>query len=93
MGKNPDPGSRMNIQDHFSESLETVFWVKNLKYLNSLNRTRNLDNPGSWIQVKKIGPGINIPDPQHSFKSQSKKMNRQGDLLKMLPDKRVLWWG
>jgi hypothetical protein len=27
--KNPDPGSGfgMNIPDHFSESLETVFWV------------------------------------------------------------------
>jgi hypothetical protein len=27
----PDPGSgfEMNIPDHFSESLETVFWVKN----------------------------------------------------------------
>jgi hypothetical protein len=27
MKKNPDPG--MNIPDHFSESFETVFWVKN----------------------------------------------------------------
>jgi hypothetical protein len=30
MKKNPDPetGSGVNIIDHFSESLETVFWVK-----------------------------------------------------------------
>jgi hypothetical protein len=27
--KNPDPGSGMSILDHFSESLETVFRVKN----------------------------------------------------------------
>ncbi len=24
----PDPRFRMNIPDHFSESLETIFWVK-----------------------------------------------------------------
>ncbi len=24
---NPDPGSGMNIPDHISESLETIFWV------------------------------------------------------------------
>jgi hypothetical protein len=29
MGKNPDPGSGMNIPDQISESLETIFWVKN----------------------------------------------------------------
>ncbi len=27
--KNADPGSVMNIPDHFSESLETVFRVRN----------------------------------------------------------------
>jgi hypothetical protein len=26
MGKNPDQGSRMNIPDHFSESVETNFF-------------------------------------------------------------------
>jgi hypothetical protein len=31
MGKNPDPesGYGMNTPDHFSESVEKVFWVKN----------------------------------------------------------------
>jgi hypothetical protein len=29
--KNPDPGSGINIPDNFSESLETVFRVKNPK--------------------------------------------------------------
>jgi hypothetical protein len=29
MEKNSVPGSGKKIPDHFSESLETVFWVKN----------------------------------------------------------------
>jgi hypothetical protein len=33
MGKKSTSGSGMNNQDHVSESLETIFW---LKYLNSL---------------------------------------------------------
>jgi hypothetical protein len=48
--ENPDPGSRagMNIPDHISESLETIFWVK--KNENSL----------MWIRIrdgKKFGTG------------------------------------
>jgi len=27
--KNPDPGSGLNTQDNFSDSLEAVFWVTN----------------------------------------------------------------
>jgi hypothetical protein len=34
--------------------------------------------------MKKNGSGINIPDPQHCFKSHSKKMNLHSELLKML---------
>jgi hypothetical protein len=30
--QNPDPGSGLNIPDHISESLETNFWVKKLKF-------------------------------------------------------------
>jgi hypothetical protein len=30
---NPDLGTRMNIQDHISEILETVFWVKDTEIL------------------------------------------------------------
>jgi hypothetical protein len=43
MGKNPDPGSMMNIPDHISEGSETIFGVKNT--FNSL----------IWIQMEKIG--------------------------------------
>jgi hypothetical protein len=43
----------MNNPDHISESLETTFWVKILKFFDA--------DPG-W---KKFGSGINIPDSQH----------------------------
>jgi hypothetical protein len=32
MGKNLGPGSGMNNPDHISENLETIFWVKILKF-------------------------------------------------------------
>ncbi len=37
MNKNQDPGSGsgMNILDHISESLETIFWVKMLKFFDA----------------------------------------------------------
>jgi hypothetical protein len=31
--QDPDPGFGMNILDHISKSLETIFWVKILKFL------------------------------------------------------------
>ncbi len=62
MGKKSGSVSGMNDQNHISESLETLFWVKILK--NSLMRIRD---PG-W---KKFGSGINIPDPQHCMISSS----------------------
>jgi hypothetical protein len=43
----------MNNPDHISESLETTFWDKILKFFDA--------DPGS----KKFGSGINNPDPQH----------------------------
>jgi hypothetical protein len=55
--KNSDSGSGLNIPDHFSESLLTVF---GLNYLNSLMRIRirNLFNPRSVMDGK-----IRIRDP------------------------------
>jgi hypothetical protein len=35
MGKKSRSGSRMNIPDHFSESLETIFGLKILKLFNA----------------------------------------------------------
>jgi hypothetical protein len=64
--RNPDPGSGsvMNNPDHISESLETIFWVKILKFFDA--------DPGSGmekirIRDKHAGSVINIPDPQHCF--------------------------
>jgi hypothetical protein len=51
MGKKSGSGIRMNNPDHISESLKKQ--VFGLKYFNV--------DPG-W---KKVGSGINIPDPQH----------------------------
>ncbi len=49
----------MNILDHISESLETIFWVKILKFFDS-----DADpDPGSGME--KFGSGINIPDSHH----------------------------
>ncbi len=48
----------MNIPDHISESLETIFWVKILKFFDA--------DPGSAMEKNSDpGSGINIPDPQH----------------------------
>ncbi len=64
--KNAGTGSGMNIPDHFSESLDTVFWVKIILILWcwSGSGIRNLSDSGSGME--KFGSGINIPDPQHS---------------------------
>jgi hypothetical protein len=59
MGKKLGSGSGMNNPNHISESLETIFLVKILKFFDA--------DPG-W---QKVGSGINIPDPQH-FCNQSK---------------------
>jgi hypothetical protein len=57
----PDPGSGMNNPDHISESLETMFWVKILKFCDA--------DPGSVME--KFGSGINISDPRCKCKSFS----------------------
>jgi hypothetical protein len=67
--KKPGSESRINIPDHFSESLETVFWVKNtliLCYGSGIFLTldpgsgKNIPEPSSGME--KFGSGINIPD-------------------------------
>jgi hypothetical protein len=67
MGKNQDlyPGSAsgMSNPDHFSESAETIFWVK--IRVNSLMRIRDLRWKNSDPGWNKFGSGINIADPQY----------------------------
>jgi hypothetical protein len=60
MDKKSRSGSGMNIFDHISESLETFFWIKILKFFDA-----DADpDPGSG-NLFDPGSGINIPDPQH----------------------------
>jgi hypothetical protein len=46
------PGSGMKIPDHISESLETIFWVKNT-YLYSLMRIHLFDPGSGFILMTK----------------------------------------
>ncbi len=78
-GKKSGSGSGMNIPDHISEILETVFWVKNTQILwcGSGSGIRNLFDPGSGIpdpgwKNSDLGSGINIPDPQQKLYCQVK---------------------
>ncbi len=58
-------GSGMNFPEHFSESLETVFRVKNIWIIwcGSGTGIRYLFDAGSAME--KLRSGIKIPDPQH----------------------------
>ncbi len=64
MGKKSRSGSGMNIPDHISESLETILWVKILKFFDA-----DADPGIIWSGREKFGSqiryGMNIPDPQH----------------------------
>jgi hypothetical protein len=67
----------MNIPDHISESLETIFWVKILKFFDAdadKGIFLTLD-PGSGME--KIRIGDNIPDPQHYKKLWSRASGEQ----------------
>jgi hypothetical protein len=67
MGKKSRSASELNIPDHISESLETIFWVKILKFF-AADAGIFFDDPGSGIRNGKNsnpGSGTNIPDPQH----------------------------
>ncbi len=55
MEKKLDPGSETNIQDNFSDSLETVFVLKILKFCDA-DPDLDLFDPGSGME--KFGSGI-----------------------------------
>jgi hypothetical protein len=57
IGKKSRSGSGMNIPDHISESLETIFCLKILKLFDTD------PDPGSGME--KFGSRINILYPQH----------------------------
>jgi hypothetical protein len=49
-----DPGSEMNIPDHISESLETSFWVKILKFFDADLDPGILFDPGTGMEKIRI---------------------------------------
>jgi hypothetical protein len=57
MGKNPDPGSGMNISDLIYENFVKFLWVE--INLNSLMRIRDFVNPGSG--TAQVGSGFLDP--------------------------------
>jgi hypothetical protein len=68
MGKNPDPGSGINIPDNFFESLETILRDKNIQifWCGSGSGIRNIFDPGSGMEkfgsgMEKCGSGIKHP--------------------------------
>jgi hypothetical protein len=71
MGKHQDqdPGSGINNPDHISESLETIFWAKILKffYADPGSGMKNSDPGwkkfGSGIRYEKFGFGIRDKHP------------------------------
>jgi hypothetical protein len=53
MDKKSGSGSGMNNQDHISMSLETIFWVKIVKFL------KRIRDPGSGLEKIQIRDGKN----------------------------------
>jgi hypothetical protein len=72
MGKNSGFGSGMINPDHISESLETRFWVKILKFFDA-----DPESGMEKIRIHNPGFGINIPDPQHCISSTGSCINNQ----------------
>jgi hypothetical protein len=63
MRKKSGSGSGMNNPDHISESLETIFWIKILKFFDA--DTGFLGMEKILIRDGKIRIRDNIPDQQH----------------------------
>jgi hypothetical protein len=80
MGKKSRSGSGINIPDHISESFETIFWVKILKFFDVdpnpgifLTRDPGLKKFGSGIRDKHHGSATLLAAFSNS-RSKSKKM-------------------
>jgi hypothetical protein len=65
MGITSGSGSRMNNPDHISESLETFFGVKILKFFDA-DPVSGMENIWILDHGKNSDPGsqMNFPDPQ-----------------------------
>jgi hypothetical protein len=62
--KYQDLGPWIKILDHISKSLETIFWVKILKFFVA-DADPDLGSGNLFDAGSDPGSGINIPDPQH----------------------------
>ncbi len=67
MGKNPDLGYGINIPDHISKSLVTIFWVKKILkfFVAGLDPGSNsflIPDPGSGKEI--FGSGIREKHPE-----------------------------
>jgi hypothetical protein len=63
MGKKSGSGSVMNNPNHISESLETIFWVKILKFFDADPGTRMEEIRILDLGWKKFGSGIRDKHP------------------------------
>ncbi len=73
-----DLGSRINISDHISKSLISIFWVKTtVLYADPPPGT------GSFLALDP-GYGINIPDPQHCVTEKVQPIIRNYGTVKKL---------
>jgi hypothetical protein len=66
------PRSGMNIPDHISESLETIFWGK-IRCCGSGSGIGCLFDPWfrdpGWVESQHPDPGSGMNNPDHIFKS------------------------
>jgi hypothetical protein len=57
MGKKSGSGSGLKIPDHISESLETIFWVKILKFFDADPGWKKFGSGLEKIRIRDIHPG------------------------------------
>ncbi len=74
--QDPDPRSGMNNPNHISESLETILWVKILKFFDADPGCKKNSDPG-W---KKIGSGIREKHPESATLEKIKKIKTAAKL-------------
>ena len=77
--QHPDPGSGMNNPDHIFLELRNHFFaffgVKILKFFDEDPGSGIRDGDSSDPGWKKVGSGINIPDPQHWILEEVKQIS------------------
>jgi hypothetical protein len=76
MGKKSGSGVGKNNPDHISESLETICWVKMLKFFDADMGWKKLGSGMEKIQIRN--PGLNNSDPEwEKFGSAMEKIRNR----------------